>query len=75
MACMNYFGVMFGALTFQRGLNFCGATRWIIPIGLTGFLLVSRTVGLVGIAKRYEQGKARPKIDKPEAAAQAKKEQ
>jgi len=55
MGCMNYFGVMFNALTIEKGMRFCNATYWIVPGGLTVFLLISRTMNFVGIAKKAEK--------------------
>jgi len=54
----NYFGIMFAALTFDRGYNFVSATYAFVPIYLVVFLFLSRTFNLVGIAKKKEKALA-----------------
>ena len=50
MLCLNYFGILQTALTFERGGAFMAATYSFIPIGLLVILGASRTLGLVKIA-------------------------
>ena len=50
MVCLNYFGILINALTFERGGAFMAATYYIVPIGLFGTLALSRSIGLVRIA-------------------------
>jgi len=51
---LNYLGVAFAALTFERGLYFMGGTRYFVPILLTVFVMISRSINLPGIAKKKE---------------------
>lgn len=50
LLCLNYFGILQNALTFERGGAFMKATYGIIPIGLCIFLGLSRSLGLVKMA-------------------------
>lgn len=50
MLCMNYFGILQVALTFERGGSFMSATYAFIPVGLIILLTASRTLGLVKYA-------------------------
>ena len=54
MLCMNYFGILQSALTFERGFAFMGATWAIVPVSLVCFLTYSRTTGLVRKAQKLE---------------------
>jgi len=55
MLTLNYFGILFCALTFERGGNFMGATYGFIPIGLIVFLVASRSLGMVRKAQSLEK--------------------
>jgi D-alanyl-lipoteichoic acid acyltransferase DltB (MBOAT superfamily) len=55
--CMNYLGVMFGMLTFERGLNFARGTNYLVLIMLPVTLIVIRSVNLVGMAKKKDEKK------------------
>jgi len=48
--CLNYFGLLQNALTFERGGNFMSATYAFVPIGLCLLLGASRTLGMVKMA-------------------------
>lgn len=48
--CLNYFGILQNALTFQRGGAFMQGTWAIVPVGLVIFLGASRSLGLVKMA-------------------------
>lgn len=52
---MNYLGVIFGSLTFEKGLAFMSATNYIVPLGLFVLLAFMRGINLVGIAKGVEK--------------------
>lgn len=51
---LNYLGVSFASLTFERGLYFMYGTYFCVPIYLTVFVMISRTINLPGIAKKKE---------------------
>lgn len=51
---LNYLGVAFASLTFERGLYFMGGTYFFVPIYLTVFVMFSRSINLAGIAKKQE---------------------
>jgi len=55
MLLLNYLGIVFTSLTFENGLKFLGATRYFTYIGMIGFLIFSRSIGLVGRAKKLEK--------------------
>lgn len=63
MFCLNYFGVLQNALTFERGGNFMKATFAIVPVTLTLVLAASRTLGMVRIAQKMEKTKAAKEQD------------
>jgi len=72
MFCLNYFGILINALTFERGGAFMAATFYIVPLGLFGTLAFSRSVGLVRIAQKMEAAsakKAEMSSAKPDTAA------
>lgn len=50
MLCLNYFGILQTALTFERGGFFMSATYSCIPIGIIVCLAASRTLNIVKIA-------------------------
>ena len=50
MIFMNYLGIMFAALTAAKQYQFLKATYFSIPITLAVFILISRSINLVGIA-------------------------
>ena len=54
MICMNYFGILICALTFERGGAFMAYTWYLVPVGLFATLTFSRSVGLVRIAQKLE---------------------
>ena len=54
MLCMNYLGILQSALTFERGFAFMWATYGLVPVGLMGFLVFSRSTGLVRKAQKLE---------------------
>ena len=62
MICMNYFGILICALTFERGGAFMAYTWYLVPVGLFATLTFSRSVGLVRIAQKLE---AKAKEEKP----------
>lgn len=63
MSCMNYLGILIGALTFENGGKFMAATYYLIPAILFVFLGFSRTFNLVGrankVVKAMEADKAK----------------
>lgn len=58
MLCLNYFGILINALTFERGGAFMAKTYYLVPIGLFTVLGLSRSLGLVRIAQKREQSMA-----------------
>ena len=54
MLCLNYFGILINALTFERGGAFMAATWYLVPVGLFAVLGVSRSLGLVRMAQKKE---------------------
>ena len=62
MFCLNYFGILQVALTFENGGAFLRATWAIVPVGIMVFLLLSRNLGLVRYAQKLDASKsAEPK--------------
>ena len=57
MACMNYCGIVFGALTFENSINFMSANYYCIYAGLVVALIFFRSINIVGIAKKMEANK------------------
>lgn len=55
MIVLNYLGITFCALTLENVLAFWSATFYFVPAGVVGFLILSRTLGLVPIAKKFEK--------------------
>jgi len=55
--CMNYFGILITALTFERGGAFMAYTWYLVPIGLFVTLGLSRSLGLVRIAQKKDAAK------------------
>lgn len=54
MLCMNYFGILINALTFERGGAFMAATYYCVPISLFVILGLSRSLGLVRMAQKMD---------------------
>lgn len=52
MGCMNWFGILIAALTFENGFRFMNNVFWIVPIGLFTVLGLFRGLGLVGKATK-----------------------
>jgi hypothetical protein len=52
MFCMNYLGIVFASLTFANGFFFMEATYYSVFIFLIVFLMISRSINLVGIAAK-----------------------
>lgn len=79
MFCMNYLGILIGALTFERGMAFMWATYGIVPVLLTSFLIFSRTTGLVRKAQKLEakdkEKQAAAGVEMAKDPATAKKDQ
>ena len=69
MLCLNYFGILHCALTFERGGNFLATTYAFIPIALLTFLVASRVGGMVRIAQNIEKKKLAAKTGDSAAAA------
>lgn len=69
MLCLNYFGILHCALTFERGGNFMGATYAFVPIGLIIFLVASRVGGMVRVAQNIEKKKQAAKTGDSAGAA------
>jgi len=55
MMCMNFFGILFGALTKKNSLFFLGTTYYFIPIMLLVTLVGSRALNIVAIGKKIEK--------------------
>ena len=64
MSCMNYLGILIGALTFENGGRFMAATYYLIPAVLFVFLGFSRTFNLVGRASKVVKAM---EADKPKS--------
>ena len=58
MVVMNYCGVSFNQLTFERGGNFAKGTYYMVWILVPLLLVAEKSVGLVGIARKMEAKKA-----------------
>lgn len=58
MMVMNYCGVSFNQLTFERGGNFAKGTYYLIWIIVPLLLVVEKSIGLVGMAKKKDAKKA-----------------
>ena len=54
MLCLNYFGILINALTFEHGGAFMSATNYLVPLGLFIVLGLSRSLGLVRMAQKME---------------------
>ena len=70
MLCLNYFGILINALTFERGGAFMASTYYLVPIGLFTVLGLSRSLGLVRMAQKKEQAKAKKNEQSSSAVAE-----
>jgi len=59
MFVLNYLGVAFNCLSFERGFNFGKGTCFLIFIGLPVALFLEKSIGLVRIAKKLEAKKTK----------------
>ena len=57
MMVMNYCGVSFNQLTFERGGNFASGTYYLVWILVPSLLIIEKSIGLVGIAKKRDAKK------------------
>jgi lysophospholipid acyltransferase len=55
MLCMNFFGILFGALTKQNSFFFLSTTYYFIPILLVVSLVGCRAFNIVGKGKKLEK--------------------
>ena len=58
MFCLNYFGILHCALTFERGGAFMHSTYAIVPVSICAFLAMERALGMVPRAKKIEAKRA-----------------
>lgn len=52
MICLNYLGVAFTLLSFERGFNFLKATYFLIPAILSVTLVLWKTLAITKIAQK-----------------------
>lgn len=52
---MNYFGILFQALTVERTMWYLKETLYGVPIGLVSLLIFVRAINLVKISKKMEE--------------------
>ena len=55
LSAINYIGIAFGLLTFEKGMIFLRATYAYALIGVCVVLFLSRTLGMVAMAKKMEK--------------------
>ena len=57
MVVLNYCGVSFNQLTFERGGNFAKGTYYLVWIIVPSVLVIEKAIGLVGMAKKKDAKK------------------